>query len=575
MAYKVLSLKWRPQSFQDVVGQDHITQTLINAFEQDRIAQGYIFTGPRGVGKTTTARILAMALNAEGGASSNFDPDSVISREIADGRSLDVLEIDGASNRGIEEIRNLREQIKFAPMKGAFRVIIIDEVHMLTTPAFNALLRTLEEPPSHGKFIFATTDIHKVPATIISRCQRFDFNRISLQIISERLEFILKEEGISFDPESINAIAKKADGSMRDGLSLLDQAISFCGKEINYDGVVKALGLITNELYFEFTRCILEKDATGTVNMLSSFSSFGIPAPEVMVGMGGHVRNIIYAGVKDGESLLEMNTEHKQRYIQESESWDRRDLLRISQVLTDVAATIRRAEDPYLLLEMTVLKLLEMDQSVYIDQIISGEGLSSRTRTKNLERPKSVQAIKKPLNPVVKKKYIDSEKKLTASAPIVQDPVVSIKEKNTKNEIKDKVEDIIANDDAVTPIPPDSNIESILEHWPSIMEKINLDRPSIGAILEECKPDKFDGKNLRIKTTVGTGFSAKMVERGIPTIEKILADEMGSPIKVNFVNSGADTQSKTKPNKKRPEIHPNDNKLFNKVVEVFDGEILR
>ena len=460
-------------------------------------------------------------------------------------------------------------------MKGAFRVIIIDEVHMLTTPAFNALLRTLEEPPSHGKFIFATTDIHKVPATIISRCQRFDFNRISLQIISERLEFILKEEGISFDPESINAIAKKADGSMRDGLSLLDQAISFCGKEINYDGVVKALGLITNELYFEFTRCIREKDATGTVNMLSSFSSFGIPAPEVMVGMGGHVRNIIYAGVKDGESLLEMNTEHKQKYIQESESWDRRDLLRISQVLTDVAATIRRAEDPYLLLEMTVLKLLEMDQSIYIDQIISGEELSSRTRTKNFERPKSVQPIKKPLNPVVKKKYIDSEKKLTASAPIVQDPVVSIKEKNKKNEIKDKVEDIIANDDELTPIPPDSNIESILEHWPSIMEKINLVRPSIGAILEECQPDKFDGKHLIIKIKVGSGFSVKMVERGIPTIEKILADEMGSPIKVDFVNSGIPTQSKTKQNKKKPEIHPNDNTLFNKVVEVFDGEILR
>ena len=575
MAYKVLSLKWRPQSFQDVVGQDHITQTLVNAFELDRIAQGYIFTGPRGVGKTTTARILAMALNAEGGASSNFDPHSVISREIADGRSLDVLEIDGASNRGIEEIRNLREQIKFAPMKGAFRVIIIDEVHMLTTPAFNALLRTLEEPPPHGKFIFATTDIHKVPATIISRCQRFDFNRISLQIISERLEFILKEEGISFDPESINAIAKKADGSMRDGLSLLDQAISFCGKEINYDGVVKALGLIADELYFEFTRCIREKDSTGTVNMLSSFSGFGIPAPEVMVGMAGHIRNILYAGVKDGESLLEMNTEHKQRYIQESESWDRRDLLRISQVLTDVAATIRRAEDPYLLLEMTVLKLLEMDRSIYIDQIISSSESFSKVRSKDSERPKSVQPIKKPLNPIVKKEYVDPEKKLTSPAPVVQDPVVSIKDKNEKNEVKEELKNNFDKETKAIPTSPELNIEGMLERWPSIMEKIHLARPSIGAILEECKPNEFDGNKLIIKTSGGSDFSVKMVERGIPTIEKILADEMGSPIKVSFVNGGGAARSKSKPNKKKPEIDPNDNKLFNKIVEVFDGEILR
>ena len=183
MAYKVLSLKWRPQTFEDVVGQEHVTQTLNNAFKQDRIAQGYIFTGPRGVGKTTTARILAMALNAEIGPTSKFDPKSEVAQEISNGRSIDVVEIDGASNRGIEEIRNLREQIKFSPMHCTYKVIIIDEVHMLTNQAFNALLRTLEEPPKHGKFIFATTDIHKVPATIISRCQRFDFNRISIDVI--------------------------------------------------------------------------------------------------------------------------------------------------------------------------------------------------------------------------------------------------------------------------------------------------------------------------------------------------------------------------------------------------------
>ena len=178
---------------------------------------------------------------------------------------------------------------------------------MLTPQAFNALLRTLEEPPTHGKFIFATTDVHRVPATIISRCQRFDFNRISLQVISDRLEYILKEEGFEYDPESINAIARKADGSMRDGLSLLDQSISYCGEKIHYDGVVKALGLITDELYFKFTRSIREKNAEEMIKLLASFSGFGVPAAEVLVGIGEHIRNIMYGGIQNGDSLLEIS----------------------------------------------------------------------------------------------------------------------------------------------------------------------------------------------------------------------------------------------------------------------------
>ena len=554
MAYKVLSLKWRPQSFKDIVGQEHITQTLINAFDQNRIAQGYIFTGPRGVGKTTTARILAMALNAEKGPSANFNPASEISLEIAEGRSLDVLEIDGASNRGIEEIRGIREQIKFTPIKGDYKVIIIDEVHMLTNQAFNALLRTLEEPPTHGKFIFATTDIHKVPATIISRCQRFDFNRLSIGVISDRLQYIINNENITIDSESIHIIAKKADGSMRDALSLLDQSISFCGNEIKYELLVKALGLIEQNLFFDFTSSLKNKNYSGMISLLSDFSEFGVPASEVLTGLLDHIRNLIYSGIDDGVKMLEMNKEHQERYAEEASGWDRRDLFRINQVLIDASAVIRRSEDPYLLLEMTLLKLCEMDQSIYIEQLLSNVNPNASStpiekKKTNLDEP----------DKNIPDQNNDGDKSSESTMNLKEDGSSSL---NSEHQVSEnKVE---------------KDIEYIVREWPNILENINRIRPTVGSIVEDFIPTSFENNVIFLESTTSNSFNEKLMEMGTPIIEKEISERIDKNIKVRFENKH-DKISKddSSHQKNQEEVDSNDEKVFDRIVEVFDGEPIK
>src|ERR1041384_8104658 len=275
MSYQVIARKYRPQCFGDVVGQEHVTQTLSNAIAANRIAHAYLFCGPRGTGKTTIARIFAKCLNCTGGPKADFDEEDPRCKEIAEGRSLDVLEIDGASNRGIEEIRELRETVKYVPATSRFKIYIIDEVHMLTKEAFNALLKTLEEPPAHVKFMFATTEPEKVLPTILSRCQRFDLRRIPARLIVEHLKKIAREEKVKIDDEALHAIARGAEGGMRDAESALDQLISFCGNKIVEADVLSMFGLAARQQILTMVGAVLQGQVDVVLRELNDLAQNG------------------------------------------------------------------------------------------------------------------------------------------------------------------------------------------------------------------------------------------------------------------------------------------------------------
>ena len=552
MSYKVLSLKYRPQSFLDVIGQDHVTQTLINAFKKNRVGQGYIFTGPRGVGKTTTARILAKGLNCKNSKNGNPCNKCNICDEITEYRNLDVLEIDGASNRGIEEIRNLRELIKFSPMNSSYKIFIIDEVHMLTNQAFNALLRTLEEPPAHGKFIMCTTDIHKVPDTIISRCQRFDFNRISINDIKESVNSILSEEKINSDLESVEAIAVKSEGSMRDALSILDQIIAFSHNKINYKDVEKILGLVSSELYFRLTNSINDKNSDLLLETLTEIRNGGIPIDDVVKGLNVHIRNLMYASLNDGVKALEMSDDLKKEYVKSSKLWDIRDLLRITEVLNDLELNINRSNQPYIMFEISALKLLEMDQSISIEELLNQSSNNVKDDVLTEKDQKKDDSI---LNNEIEEK-------------VIKDKVIEKNEVHKKDEKPDKVIEEKNDDDLSL------DIESMKGKWSTIITNVTNVRTSIGIVLEHSIPIDFDKKVLKIGVYNQPKFSLDLLNNNKEVIEKVIANELKQRVSINFseIHDKSDTvdlKEQSTANKN------NDTDAMDSVIELFDGEILR
>ncbi len=370
MSYIVIARRWRPQTFTDIIGQDHVSKTLTNAIANDHIAHSFIFSGPRGVGKTTSARLLAKALNCEKGPTATPCNECSNCTSITKGNSLDVLEIDGASNRGIDEIRNLRENIRFSPGQSKYRIYIIDEVHMLTKEAFNALLKTLEEPPSHAVFIFATTEIHRVPPTILSRCQRFDFKRIPTKTIMEHLRHICDSDKVTVEEDALLQIAKKADGSMRDAQSILDQIISYSGDSITAAGVADALGIINLDIFFDFSNGIREGDSQTVLKLSQKILTEGYDLGEFLTGFEEHFRNLLVCRTLGSADLLNVAETYTERYLSDSKLFKETDLLRYIQIIGEMQNSTKWASMPHFKFELGLLKMTHMPEAIEIETIL-------------------------------------------------------------------------------------------------------------------------------------------------------------------------------------------------------------
>ena len=592
MPYQVLSLKWRPQTFADLVGQKHVSQTLINAFKKDRVAQAYALTGPRGVGKTTTARIIAKALNCK--SLQNFDPCNGCSncKEISDGRNIDVIEIDGASNRGIEEIRTLREQIKYPPMSSSYKIYIIDEVHMLTTQAFNALLRTLEEPPSHGKFILATTDAHKIPSTIISRCQRFDFRRISNNDIKDRLSMILDDEKIVSDLETLNAISMKADGSMRDALSLLDQVIAYAGENISIDSVSIILGVIPIELYFSYSDAILYKDNKSMIDILAKLKKSGYPLDDIIFGLNNHFRDLLISSAISKDSNSNININNVDKYLQSAKKWDSNFLLKISIIINEMEMTLKKISQPSIFFEMNSLKFIEMNTSGAIKKSESpilnspNNADNDNQDTKNLIN--KTNNFKKPETLKIEKNSVEKKNEPQTAPAEVQKNSNNVEPTNTtiehsslnpakpaeitSDEKNDNIKAVDKTDIQIT-------LHNIIDKWPMLIEKISKERPSISTVLEYCKPVNLNNNIINLKMRGLPKFQAENLKNNSRLIEDCLKLIFNEKLNIKIDWEESDSQSKPAFVQRKEATNENAIKhqedLQSKVIEIFDGEILR
>jgi DNA polymerase-3 subunit gamma/tau len=507
--YLVTARKWRPMRFEDVAAQEHITTTLRNAIAADRLAHAYLFSGPRGVGKTTTARILARAVNCLHPVNSNPDNTCSLCSEILEGRSFDVLEIDGASNRGVEEIRNLRDSVRYAPSQGKYRVYIIDEVHMLTKEAFNALLKTLEEPPAHVLFIFATTEIHKVPATILSRCQRFDFRRIATADIAHNLRTIAAEEGITVEEEALLIIARKGDGSLRDAQSTFDQVVSLCGPAVTYAALIDALNIVDAELFFRVTTLVKDRDAGGALQLVDQLVSRGHDLREFLSGLTEHLRNLLVARTTGDAALIEASDVYRERYLEVAQSFGIPDLLRLIRQVSASEQAIRWSAQPRFRVEADLIQMVTSQTALEVGELLRQieelkKKLSESPPPPSLTRPAPVHA-------------------LPVSAPRAHSPL-----------LRALGNPAVPAATAASPTREPSatlNPSEVTARWPEFVNEVRRQRISLGSVLESASLLGAEQGTIRI--SCANDFQASSIQRNREILTTILGQVFHVPARLD------------------------------------------
>ena len=544
MAYTVLARRYRPGSLSEIAGQEHIVTTLSNAIKLNRIAHAYLFAGPRGTGKTTTARVLAKSLNCVKGPSVTPCNQCDNCKEIRDSISLDVIEIDGASNNSVDDIRNLRESVKFATASGRYKVYIIDEVHMLSESAFNALLKTLEEPPAHVIFVFATTEPNQIPSTVLSRCQRFNFKRIHLPIIVERVRQIAKAEKIDLSEEAAYLLAQRADGSLRDVLSLLDQVVAFGGENITDQLALKTLGLVDQQVFFTLTDYISKKESQSVIALFGQILDEGADVTEFVNSLNLHFRNLLLAKLGLGsEQFLELPQVYLEKYQKACQSFQETDLLRMLKIVQELGASIK-ISDPKISTEIVLLRLVKLDQSVKIEELLSRlkESDSSSGHISSTQAPESRPS------------------QIKGSGPAKASPPLEVKH-GTAYAVK-------------------ANLGDMQAAWQEVLEKLKREKPSLSSFLQDVQLTTFDSQELHLEFAGDRAFQKQLVEKkeNLSFIQKIAEEVLGSGYKIKLEVNPEKTalaQSAALP-KNKPDLEELKQKdpLLKDILDSFPGEII-